>query len=200
MSETVIGIFSNSEQAHDAVIELGRLGVASDRIGFITGDGTFQQAVETKGRDIITGVEAGAVAGGATGFLIGLTALSIPIAGPVIAAGTLAATFAGGGLGAAAGGLIGLFSGHGLDERHSEHAAKHVGEGGTIISVIVDPSDAVTVRETIERFSGSSKVDDIPDAGTIPSDPLHFSSDNLDLETNDDPVSELGSSRENGAQ
>jgi len=38
-------------------------------------------------------------------------------------------------------------------------------------------NDAISVRTTIERHGGRTDVDNIPDAGTIPDDPLEFSED-----------------------
>jgi hypothetical protein len=195
MAETVIGVFTSVEQAHDALGALINSGFDHDKIGFVTGDPDVRAAVEgAVAKDITTGIEAGIVAGGATGFLFGVTAFAIPVAGPVIAAGTIAATLAGGGLGAIAGSIIGVFTGHGFSPDHSERAAQHVQAGGTIITVQVEPTNAVNARSIIEQNSGTTKVDDIPDAGTLPSDPLEFSSESTGTQLADNPIDEVGAS------
>ena len=53
------------------------------------------------------GATFGTVVGGGAGLLAGLGLLAIPGLGPVVAAGWLASTLVGAGVGAAAGGLVG---------------------------------------------------------------------------------------------
>jgi uncharacterized membrane protein len=197
MHETVVGIFSSVEQAHHATIELEHQGVSKDRIGYLTGDpDKHTSTVNTAAKDVTTGIEAGVVTGGAIGFLMGVTAFAIPIVGPVIAAGTIAATLSGAGIGAVAGGLIGSLSTHGLSPTQSEIAAGHIKRGGSLLTVQTSGAEAVTVKNIIEKFGGSTEVDDIPDLGSLPSDPLDFSGDFVRTQTEEDPISELGSSRQ----
>ncbi len=48
-------------------------------------------------------------------------------------------------------------------------------EIGSVVTVRVDINDAIEVRTIIERHGGLTDVNDIPDVGTIPADPLQFS-------------------------
>ena len=59
--------------------------------------------------DFIPAVEQGVAIGGATGILAGLVAIALPATAPVIAGGILlASTFAGAGIGAWLGGMVGM--------------------------------------------------------------------------------------------
>ena len=59
--------------------------------------------------DFIPAVEQGVAIGGATGILAGLVAIALPATAPVIAGGVLlASSFAGAGIGAWLGGMVGM--------------------------------------------------------------------------------------------
>jgi hypothetical protein len=59
--------------------------------------------------DFIPAVERGLAIGGSTGILAGLVAISLPVTGPLLAGGVLLmATLSGAGIGAWAGGMIGV--------------------------------------------------------------------------------------------
>src|SRR5687768_16108837 len=89
---TVTGTFSDHEKAKDAVNELLRAGFTYDQIGWIHRDGnTTPTSSITTDTAPEQGAAVGAIAGGTLGGVIGAAlALTIPGAGPVLAAGVLA--------------------------------------------------------------------------------------------------------------
>src|SRR5688572_30528179 len=101
---TVVGLFDNTTDADQAVQALHRHGFEDDQISVATRDDAFEGGAT---------LEGGALAGGATGGLIGLMAglstFAIPGIGPVLATGAIAASLqlalAGAGIGAVTGGL-----------------------------------------------------------------------------------------------
>src|SRR5688500_5244328 len=109
---TVEGLFDSTAQAQAAVEQLRSSGVNASDIGVAmrSAAGTTETEVVTDvdagGGGAVTGAVGGGVLGGLAGLLVGIGALAIPGVGPVVAAGPLATTLVGAGIGAATGGLI----------------------------------------------------------------------------------------------
>src|SRR3954469_2857454 len=85
-----------------------------------------------------TGAGAGAVIGGALGWLTGIGALAIPGLGPFIAAGPIMAALAGLGVGGAVGGLTGALVGMGIPEYEAKRFAGRIAKGAILLSVHCD--------------------------------------------------------------
>jgi hypothetical protein len=77
----------------------------------------------------------GAALGGVGGLLLSFAGLAIPGIGPILAAGPIIAALGGAGIGAAAGGLIGGLTEHGVPEEHAHHYAEGVRRGDILITV-----------------------------------------------------------------
>src|SRR5215213_4079166 len=110
MAKTIVGMFDSLADAQSAVRELVDAGVSRENISLVAGDtkGEYTTATGTLSDEMsgaATGAGTGAILGGVGGLLVGLGALAIPGVGPLIAAGPLATTLLGAGVGAAAGGL-----------------------------------------------------------------------------------------------
>jgi hypothetical protein len=73
--------------------------------------------------------------GGAIGVALGVIAVMIPDFGPLVAAGPLAMAIGGLSVGAAAGGLVGLFRDHGISDDEAGFYAEGVRRGGSLITV-----------------------------------------------------------------
>ena len=119
---TVIGVFSDRDQAQTAVDDLRRAGFRDDQIGLVSRTATPAHATHTTTHDQAKektglpedpthshweeGAGIGAAAGAATGAGLGLAVAAnlIPGLGPVIAGGTILAILASAGTGAAVGG------------------------------------------------------------------------------------------------
>ena len=175
MTKTVTRLFDNYSDAERAVHELEALGVSHDDISILannsdgshgahaTGDGTDPNSHG----DISRGVTTGAALGGVGGLLAGLGLLAIPGLGPIVAAGWLAATAAGAGLGAIGGGATGTIVGALKDAGHTEDEANVYSEGvrrgGTLVSARVDD----TLSERAEAALHSSHGVDAATRGSV---------------------------------
>lgn len=153
MSETVIGVFKNRDQADEAIDDLKDAGYDPKDISVMmkdAGEGVEGGVVkETKaehvGRDTVSGAVTGGIIGGVAGLLIGVGAITIPgigallIGGPIASAlgltGAAATTFSGATTGAVAGGLIGALIGLGMPEREARVYDQHVREGNILVAV-----------------------------------------------------------------
>lgn len=148
-------VFANQEAAARAVEALRAAGFSPDEIGVVARGAAEEDApmdAMTETEEIAGDVAAGAVEGGVLGAALGLFAgaFLIPGVGPIVAGGALAAAFttagsaalAGVGLGAAAGGIVGVLRGEGFTERRAHHLARGVEEGGTLVTVAPGPRAA----------------------------------------------------------
>lgn len=166
-----VGVFSNHQEAENALHELRDAGFAMDHVSIIAkdsehldrsnriGDTRVQEVAETTHADegAKTGAATGGAVGGLTGLLVGLGTLAIPGVGPIMLAGaaatTIATALAGGAIGAAAGGLIGGLVGLGIPEDRARAYNEHVVRGDYL--VVVDGTEAEILRaETILRRRG----------------------------------------------
>ncbi|KPF74353.1 hypothetical protein IP88_08085, partial [alpha proteobacterium AAP81b] len=125
MTRTVTRLFDNYSDAANAVRDLEAAGIPHDDISLIANNSQGNhddRAIGGRGvdhdgdgdpdnldnhGDISRGATTGALLGGAGGLLAGLGLLAIPGLGPVVAAGWLAATVTGAGVGAAGGAATG---------------------------------------------------------------------------------------------
>jgi len=158
-------VFNSYAQAEEAASELRQAGVSDNAISIIarrqdettTTDGAGDSAAEKA-----SGAAKGAAVGAALGPLLGVAALAIPGIGPLIGAGAIAAStvpsaaLAGAAIGAGAGGLVGLLTSHGLDERDAHYFESHINNGGIFVSVdtSVAAASPQLVRDILERNGG----------------------------------------------
>ena len=111
-----------------------------------------------------SGAVKGALGGAAAGGLLGLAALAIPGVGPLAAAGAIAASAVpeaaaiGAGLGAAAGGLSGLLTKHGVSEEDARYYEDRIKQGGYFVAVHEDRAGTSfeQAREILFRNGGHS--------------------------------------------
>src|SRR5688572_5637412 len=151
MSETILAVYDTLDTAHSAVRDLTGSGFDRADIGVAARD--YNSADWGDVNDDVTGSEGsgfGALVGGLTGVVMGLTAITIPGIGAIIAAGPLAAA-----LGAATGGAIGAVAGAatgglvaslvdlGVPGEDAESYAEHVRRGGALVSVTVKDESRV---------------------------------------------------------
>ena len=81
----------------------------------------------------------------------------IPGIGPILAVGPISAALAGIGIGAAAGGVIGLLRDKGVSEEEAEYYAEGIRRGGSLVSVRSDSDTDGRVSKILER-SGAEDV------------------------------------------
>src|SRR5215213_7732327 len=106
----VVGVFSDSSKAQQAVQALRNAGFSEDQIGVIGKDArrtTTDAGEETTESYAAEGAATGVAAGAGIGALWGLGILAgvMPVIGPAIAGGALAAVLSSAAAGAAAAGL-----------------------------------------------------------------------------------------------
>lgn len=159
--KTVVGLYDKLSDAHEAVRELTAAGVSREDISVVAADPDRQASDDlTTVKPAATpvgpaseGVVIGGVVGGLAGLVIGLSALTIPGLGPIIAAGPLASMLVGAGIGAAGGGLLGALVGWGVPEREAGYYTEAVRRGSTLVAVRAPESEVPTIIETLNRHN-----------------------------------------------
>jgi uncharacterized membrane protein len=140
-NDFVSAIFDDYSQAEQAVAQLRSAGVKDGSISIIAReDGhnvTTDGAGDEKTKDIVGKTALGAGAGA----LLGVAALAIPGVGPFVAAGVIAEAAIGGAavtgtaIGAAAGGIVGVLTNHGVSKDDAPHYEDRLNHGGIFVSV-----------------------------------------------------------------
>jgi hypothetical protein len=153
--KTVAGLFKYERDADLAVRALERAGFNENNYGVIAPNTVVQKvnwkedAKEgTVQTDHKLGTTGGAAVGGLTGLLAGLTALTIPGIGPVLAAGMIAAST---GLGATAGGLLGSLTSASITEEEAETYAEAIKRGGILVVAQVEDRFEVEVKNILKE-------------------------------------------------
>jgi len=164
-TSTVVGVFSDRDQADRAIDSLLDSGFSRDQIGVITKD----RASKTSSVDVDdstsdtaenagTGAAVGAAAGAGIGGLVGLGVLSgvIPVIGPAIAAGTLGVILSNAAGGAAVAGLVGALTGWGVPEEHANHYVNEF-QAGRIIVTVMAGSRGDEARSILRSYGATSR-------------------------------------------
>jgi len=168
----VFGIYPTRTSAEEAVDALRVAGFRSTDVSVLfsenAGTKDFAHAKATKSPEgTAAGAGAGAVIGGALGWLAGIGALAIPGIGPFVAAGPIVAALAGVGLGGTVGGLTGALIGMGIPEYEAKRYEGRIRKGGILLSVHCDSSEWVRRAEDILNRTGA---EDISSAGEARAD------------------------------
>jgi uncharacterized protein (TIGR02271 family) len=131
---TVVGVFHDRAEAERAVAELKHAGFSANDISVIT------KGKEGEGTAVATGAAAGAATGAGVAALasLGMTFGVIPVIGPILAVGPLAAALLSAAGGAAAGGLVGALAGLGVAESEAPYYEGEVKAGRTLVTVKAD--------------------------------------------------------------
>ena len=159
----VFGIYpsvSQAERAVDALVQ-GRFSQADISVLAPDREGTkdFAHEKHTKAPEgTTTGAATGGAVGGTLGLLAGIGALAIPGLGPFIAAGPIMGALAGLGVGGAVGGLVGALVGMGIPEYEAKRYEGRVKDGGVLLSVHCDTSDAITRAKAILEQTGAEDI------------------------------------------
>jgi hypothetical protein len=159
----VFGLYPSYDAAERAVDQLRDAGFRSTDISVLFPEnvGTKDLAARkaTKAPEgATTGGGAGAIVGGALGWLTGIGALAIPGLGPFIAAGPILATLAGVGVGGAVGGITGALIGLGIPEYEARRYQGRVEKGGILLSVHSDDAEWTRRAKEILERSGAEDI------------------------------------------
>ena len=160
---SVFGIYPTQGALESAVDRLQAAGFRGTDISVLfpenIGTKDFAHEKGTKAPEgATTGAGAGAVAGGALGWLVGIGALAIPGLGPFIAAGPIMAALAGAGVGGAVGGLTGALVGMGIPEYEAKRYEGRVVKGGMLLSVHSDNSEWTDKAKAILEETGAEDI------------------------------------------
>jgi hypothetical protein len=143
MAKTVAALFDTRTAAYSAVQDLVDHGFVRDTVGVMAHDDTSSEGrvttrVATPGgppSGVAQGAGFGAAVGGLGGLVVGLTALTVPGVGPVIAGGLLAMALTGAGIGAVTGGVVGALNDLGIPAEHVHYYSEGVRRGGVLVVV-----------------------------------------------------------------
>ena len=154
--DTTVGVFETRAGAERMVSELRSAGYRDDQIGLVARDDRGN-AVRTDGAgdNAAEGAAIGAAAG-AGALALGSLAVSfgvIPVIGPILAVGPIAAALISGAAGAAAGGLAGALIGWGIPEEDAEFYEKEVEAGRYMVTVEAN-GRMLEAREIMYRRGG----------------------------------------------
>ena len=173
----VVGLFDSRSEAHSTVQQLVDSGFDREDISLVSQD-TDRESNEGKthpgisGSDLsipkddtsgaLKGAGIGAALGGIGGLLAGIAGLAIPVIGPIVAAGPIAAALTaalgGAGVGAATGGLIGALTDMGVPEHEAKHYQDQVGRGKTLVIVRASDDDSAQRAADILESCGAEKI------------------------------------------
>ena len=162
-TKTIVGVFNSVQDAHPAVAELEAQGISRDDISVVanknaSGYNTMDDRDKTS--DVVADAGIGAAIGGVGGLLLSAAgALTIPVIGPILAAGPIAAALTGAGIGAAAGGLVGALTESGIPEQDAKHYAEGVRRGDVLVTIRTDEAHADRVCDVLDRHDAID-VDD----------------------------------------
>lgn len=147
MSKTLIGIFTQREDAEDAIKELEDSGYNPKDISIVMKDSRVASEIsDSTGASTGEAAAGGAVTGAVIGGLAGLVgAVLIPgvgaffIGGPIASAlgltGAAAASVSGAATGAVAGGLLGALMGFGLTQDEAKVYERRINSGAILLAV-----------------------------------------------------------------
>lgn len=156
----VFGIFSTYSSVELAVDELRDSGFRNVDVSVLlpenigSKDLAHEKGTKTP-EGVIAGASAGAVLGGALGWLVGVGALAIAGLGQVIAAGPILATLAGVEVGGTFGGFAGALVSMGIPEYEAKRYEGRIKDGGILLSAYCDNSKwARLAKDILTRTSG----------------------------------------------
>jgi hypothetical protein len=156
---TTVGVFTTRDAADRAVADLKRAGYRDDQIGVVARDASGK-TVKTDGAGDNAGEGAAiGAAAGAGALALGSLAVSfgvIPVIGPILAVGPLAAALISAGAGAAAGGVAGALIGWGIPEADAKYYEGEVQAGRYLVTV--DRGDQYDARGVFTRHGGYDRL------------------------------------------
>jgi hypothetical protein len=166
MTFSITRTYDRYEDAQAVDTDLKGMGVTEDQISVMAHSEHHDMndiGTDTTDMDddssVGTGATVGTAIGGGAGLLAGLGLMAIPGVGPIVAAGWLAATATGAGIGAVAGaataGIVDALSDSGMDRRDAETHAEAIRRGGILVSVRAEQADEMRITSVMDRHNPS---------------------------------------------
>ncbi len=156
----VYAIYPTRPLAEEAIETLKHFGFRAADVSILFPEtvGTKDLAVEKHSKapeGTATGATAGAVVGGALGWLVSAGVLMIPGIGPFMAAGPIVGVLTGIGAGGVVGGIVGSLVGLGIPEYEAKRYEGRIRAGGILLSVHCDNQDwGKRARDILVRTGG----------------------------------------------
>ncbi|MCE7791125.1 general stress protein [Salipaludibacillus sp. CUR1] len=161
MEKKIIGgVFKEQQEAVDVIDQMEKNGFDRKDISvFAKGDDAEKVDDHTdidvadnddnnRGKNAGKGVGIGAGTGAVLGGAAGLGLLAIPGAGPIMAAGPIAAAVEGGVIGAGGGGIVGALTGAGIPEEEAKEYEKYINDGHIVVLVEANEDQQTNVYST----------------------------------------------------
>lgn len=162
-NKTIVGVFNSVQDAQEAVRDLEMEGISRSDISIVANKnaaGYETMDKSDKASDVVADAGIGAAIGGVGGLLLAAAgAVTVPVIGPILAAGPIAAALTGAGIGAAAGGLVGALTESGIPEDEARYYAEGVRRGDVLLTVKSDSGRADRVCDILDRHNAID-VDD----------------------------------------
>jgi hypothetical protein len=166
-TKTIVGVFNSVTDAQEAVRELESEGISRNDISIVAhksaaGYDTLEKT--GKASDVVADAGIGAAIGGVGGLLLAAAgAITVPVIGPILAAGPIAAALTGAGIGAAAGGLVGALTESGVPEEHARYYAEGVRRGDVLVTVKTNGSRADRICDILDHHNAIDVDDRVTD-------------------------------------
>jgi len=162
-NQRVFGIYENLQEAQRGIDVMRAAGYRDSDFSILCSQdiGGKDLAIDesTKAPEgIAVGAGAGAILGGALGWLTGIGTLMIPGAGPFLAAGPLVSVLSGIGIGGTVGGLTGALIGGGIPEFEAQRYADRLHGGQVLLSVRCDNSEWANKAVDLLRQTGAEDI------------------------------------------
>jgi uncharacterized membrane protein len=154
MANLITGLFDSEAAAENAVAQLKQLGYTSNEITIMMKDrnAAAELASDTGTRtmaDVGTGAAIGGTVGAVLAGLLAVGSVTIPGVG-LIAAGPLAAMFAGAGAGGLAGSLVGWLTSAGIPDDVAPYYERGLHAGGVVVACAARPGDEARVQQVLQ--------------------------------------------------
>lgn len=156
---TIVGVFESRSDAEAAIREMKTFGIHETDIGMVVRHANGREYSEPVAADAgtkaVEGAAVGAAAGAGVGALwaLGIAANVLPVIGPIVSGGFLAAVLASAAGGAATAGLVGALIGLGIPEEEATFYESELKAGRTIVTVRA-PDHSADVYDIIHRHNG----------------------------------------------
>ncbi len=163
-NESVFGIFKERSQLERCVEKLKTENFRNSDISVLMAQNSdtkeFAHEKGTKAPEGASiGAGTGAVIGGTLGWLVGAGVIAtVPLLGPLVAAGPIMSALAGLGVGGAVGGIGGALVGIGIPEYEAKRYEGYVKNGGILISIHVDDREWGKKAEKILKDAGAQDI------------------------------------------